>query len=56
MGFNLHHLFFIQIVWLQFDKGGLCSSGLSSEGQSLPSESAGSEVQQAAGFRRGAAV
>ena len=53
---NFHHLFFIQIEWLQFVRDQLCFSGLSSEVQPLPSERAGPELQQPEGFRSEAAV
>ena len=56
MDFNLHHLFFIQIAVLQFVRDQLCFSGLSSEVQPLPSDRAGSELEQAAEFRIEAAV
>ena len=56
MEFNLHHLFFTQIEGLQFVRDQLCFFGLSSEVQPLPSEMAGSGLQQAAGLRCGAVV
>ena len=45
----------MQIGELQFVKDQLWLSGLSSEGQPLPSQRAGSEIQQPEGFRREAA-
>ena len=56
MDFYQHHLFFIQIGVLQFVRDQLCFSGLSSEVQPLPSDRAGPEPQEAAGFRSEAAV
>ena len=56
MYFNLHNLFYIQIVGLQFVRDQLCLSGLSSERQPIPSERAAAGWQQAAGFRSEAAL
>ena len=56
MDFYLHHLFFIQIVELQFVRDQLCFSGLSSEVQPLPPERVEAEWKQAAGLRSEAAV
>lgn len=49
-------LFSLQIKGQQFVRNQLYFSDLSSEFQLLPSERAGSESQQAAGFRNGAAL
>ena len=46
VGFSSHVLFFIQIEGLQFVRGQLCFSGLSSEVQPLPSDRTGPELQQ----------
>uniref|UniRef100_A0A671VAB7 Si:zfos-364h11.2 n=1 Tax=Sparus aurata TaxID=8175 RepID=A0A671VAB7_SPAAU len=46
----------LRLSELQFVRDQLCFSGLSSEVQPLPSERAGAERQQAAGFRSEAAV
>lgn len=56
MDFYQHHLFFIQIVGLQFVRDQLCFSGLSSEVQPLPSDTPGPELQRPEGFRSEEAV
>ena len=54
--FNSHHSFVIQVEKLLYVRYQLCFSGLCSEVQPLPSQRAGPELQQAAGFRSEAAV